>query len=230
MVGDVPEGLPPAPASYADLGALQAWLSQGHRAPALLVLACLASLAHASEDTVSAAHQATQQLLGALQGVLGDERLAHSRVLVVTRRAVATHSEEDVLDLARAPLWGLVRSAQSEHPGRLALLDIDTLAVSEHAWQCALGSQEPQLGLRQDKLCAPRLVREVIASQSNTESEATPALDPAGTVLITGGTGTLGGLAERHLVARHGLGICCCARARGERKLCNRSLRRRGRA
>src|SRR5262249_48222814 len=126
-LGDVPEGLPPAPASYADLGALQAWLSQGDRAPALLVLACLASLAHASEDRVSAAHQATQQLLGALQGVLGDERLAHSRVLVVTRRAVATHSEEDVLDLARAPLWGLVRSAHSEHPGRLALLDIDTL-------------------------------------------------------------------------------------------------------
>src|SRR5262249_32465794 len=37
-LGDVPEGLPPAPASYADLGALQAWLSQGDRAPALLVL------------------------------------------------------------------------------------------------------------------------------------------------------------------------------------------------
>src|SRR4030088_50282 len=104
-------------------------------------------------------HAATQQLLGALQGVRGDERLADSRVLVVTRRAVATQAEEDVLDLARAPLWGLVRSAQSEHPGRLALLDIDTLPVSEPAWQGALGSEEPQLGLRQDKLCAPRLVR-----------------------------------------------------------------------
>ena len=107
----------------------------------------------------SAAHAATQQLLGRLQGVLRDERLADSRVLVVTRRAVATHAGEDVLDLAHAPLWGLVRSAQSEHPGRLALLDIDTLAVSEPAWQGALGCEEPQLGLRQDKLCAPRLVR-----------------------------------------------------------------------
>src|SRR5205807_5413066 len=111
------------------------------------------------DDTASAAHQATHQLLGTLQGVLGDERLADSRVLVVTRRAVATHAEEDVLDLARAPLWGLVRSAQSEHPGRLGLLDIDTFPVSEQAWHCALGSEEPQLGLRQDKLCAPRLVR-----------------------------------------------------------------------
>jgi acyl transferase domain-containing protein len=158
-LGDAPEGLPPAPSSYADLGALQAWLSQDHRAPALVVLPCIASLAHASEETASAAHRATQQLLGALQGMLGDERLAHSRVVVVTRRAVATDAGEDVLDLARAPLWGLVRSAQSEHPGRLALLDIDTLPVSEQAWQCALGSEEPQLGLRQDKLCAPRLAR-----------------------------------------------------------------------
>jgi acyl transferase domain-containing protein len=157
-LGDVPEGLPTTPSSYADLGTLQAWLAQGHRAPALVVLACLAP-ASASEDTVSAAHQATQQLLGVLQGVLRDERLAHSRVVVVTRRAVATHAGEDVLDLARAPLWGLVRSAQSEHPGRLTLLDIDTLPVSEPTWQCALGSEEPQLGLRQDKLCAPRLAR-----------------------------------------------------------------------
>src|ERR1700736_1247343 len=62
------------------------------------------------------------------------------------------------LDRARAPLWGLVRAAQSEHPGRLALLDIDT-AVSEQAWHGALGCEEPQLGLRQDKLCAPRLAR-----------------------------------------------------------------------
>ncbi|CAM5653973.1 polyketide synthase [Streptomyces canarius] len=30
-------------------------------------------------------------------------------------------------------------------------------------------------------------------------------LDPAGTVLITGGTGTLGALTARHLVTRHGV-------------------------
>src|SRR6185369_3365144 len=158
-LGDAAEGLPPAPASYADLGALQALLAQGDRAPAVVVVACVAP-APAIEATVSAAHRATHHLLGVLQGVLGDDRLAHSRVVVVTRRAVATHGGEDVLDLARAPLWGLVRAAQSEHPGRLALLDIDTLPVSEQVWLCALGSEEPQLGLRQDKLCAPRLVRE----------------------------------------------------------------------
>src|SRR5262249_54465761 len=95
----------------------------------------------------------------ALQAMLNDERLAHSRVLVITRRAVAVQAGEDVLELARAPLWGLVRAAQSEYPGRLALLDIDTFSVSEQAWQCALGSEEPQLGLREDKLYVPRLAR-----------------------------------------------------------------------
>src|SRR6476659_9871372 len=101
--------LRPAPASYADLGALQALLAQGDRAPAVVVVACVAP-APAIEATVSAAHRATHHLLGVLQGVLGDDRLAHSRVVVVTRRAVATHGGEDVLDLARAPLWGLVRA------------------------------------------------------------------------------------------------------------------------
>src|SRR5215471_9163920 len=199
-LGEVPEGLPAAPASYAELGALRAWLSQGHRAPALVVLPCIASLVHASDDTVSVAHEAAHQLLGTLQGVLGDERLADSRVLVVTRRAVATHAEEDVLDLARAPLWGLVRCAQSEHPGRLGLLDIDTLPVPEPAWRGALVCEEPQLGLRQDRLCAPRLVR---AMPADTAAEATRPLDADGTVLITGGSGTLGSLVARHLVARH---------------------------
>src|SRR5262249_42479845 len=99
-------------------------------------------------------------------------------------------------------------------------LDIDTLPVSEQAWQCALGSEEPQLGLRQDRLCAPRLVREVIAAQSNTVSEATPALDPAGTALITGGTGTLGALVARHLVARHGVRhLLLCSRRGGAEAL-----------
>ena len=40
-LGEVPEGLPAAPSSYADLGALQGRLSEGHRAPALVVVACL---------------------------------------------------------------------------------------------------------------------------------------------------------------------------------------------
>ena len=32
---------------------------------------------------------------------------------------------EDVTDLAGAAVWGLVRSAQTEHPGRIVLVDSD---------------------------------------------------------------------------------------------------------
>src|SRR5262249_38855569 len=45
----------------------------------------------------------------------------------------------------------------------------------------------------------PRLARVPKAASSTGRS-----LNPQGTVLITGGTGTLGALVARHLVARHG--------------------------
>ena len=81
------------------------------------------------------AHQATQQLLGVLQGVLGTSG---------SRTAVWWWSPG--VRLPRMPrktcwTWRVRRcgawcaAAQSEHPGRLALLDIDTLPVSEPSWQ-----------------------------------------------------------------------------------------------
>ena len=160
LLGDAPEGFPAAPSRYADIGALQAWLLEGHRAPALVVVPCMASLAHATDDTVSAAHQATHRLLAALQGVLSEERLADSRVWVVTRRAVAVQAGEDVLDLAHAPRWGLlarcaVRAPRSPWPARHRYV----CCLAGSRGHGALGCAEPQLGLRQDKLYAPRLAR-----------------------------------------------------------------------
>ncbi|MCZ1006298.1 hypothetical protein O1L68_05540 [Streptomyces lydicus] len=58
-----------------------------------------------------------------IQGWLADERFASARLVVVTRHAVAVTGDE-AIDLATAPVWGLLRSAQSEHPG-LLLLDVD---------------------------------------------------------------------------------------------------------
>ena len=159
-----------------------------------------------------------------MQGVLGDERLAHSRVVVVTRRAVATHAEEDVLDLARAPLWGLVRSAQSEHPGRLALLDIDTLPVSEQAWQCALGSRGAAAGAAPGQALRAATGQgrdsELLVLRMTLPGRCRSRPGSLDTVLITGGTGTLGGLVARHLVARHGVRhLLLCSRAGGAEAL-----------
>ncbi|MFD7712695.1 type I polyketide synthase [Streptomyces sp. NPDC059786] len=115
-------------------------------------------------------------------------------------------------DLAHAPLWGLVRSAQQEQPDRFVLLDSDTAAVPPVVLTAALGSGEDQLALRDGVLRVPRLARATAAAPAvhrPLASEGSPAvhrpLDPEGTVLITGGTGTLGSILARHLVARHGV-------------------------
>ncbi|RSN71061.1 type I polyketide synthase [Actinomadura sp. WAC 06369] len=127
--------------------------------------------------------------LGVLQGWLAEPALADARLAVVTG---------DCTGLAAAAVWGLVRSAQSEHPGRIVLVDLDD--ASRGALPAALLSGEPQVRLRDGVAEVPRLAR-VPADEA---AERRP-LDPDGTVLITGGTGTLGAMAARHLVTAHGV-------------------------
>ena len=80
-----------------------------------------------------------------------------SRLLVTTRGAVSTTDAEAVRDLPQAAVWGLVRVAQSEHPERLILLDLDETGDVEDVLEEALASGEPQLAVRGGRLLAPRL-------------------------------------------------------------------------
>ncbi|MET7370905.1 polyketide synthase dehydratase domain-containing protein, partial [Streptomyces sp. NPDC005566] len=142
-----------------------------------------------------------EQVLGeVLQGVqewLSDEGTFGSRLAVVTRGAVPA-GRDDMVDVVGAAVWGLVRSAQSEHPDRIVLVDVDP-ATDEEGVDLALlaGVDEPQVAVRDGALLVPRLARAVGGEQS-------VPLDGDGTVLITGGTGTLGGLLARHLATHHG--------------------------
>ncbi|MEO3765810.1 type I polyketide synthase [Streptomyces sp. B5E4] len=150
-------------------------------------------------DVPTAARAVLLRTLGALQTWLADEQNADRRLTVVTRNAVALGDESP--NLCHAPVWGLVRSAQEEHPDRLVLVDTDDREESRHALTAAVASGEPQLALRGGALSVPRLVRVPLRPD--------PAAPPApgyadGTVLVTGGTGTLGALVARHLVAEHG--------------------------
>jgi NADP-dependent 3-hydroxy acid dehydrogenase YdfG len=156
-----------------------------------------------------------------LQAWIADERFAASRMVFLTQGAVAAHEEEDVPGLAAAGVWGLVRSAQSEHPGRFGLIDIDEQRSSRGALSAALASDEPQLAVRGGAVLMPRLARlgARLPGGAETDGEAadgaaTFAASPAGdrdeedrdgTVLITGGTGGLGALLARHLVSRRGV-------------------------
>ena len=88
-----------------------------------------------------------------------------ARLAVVTRLAVAAHGRDDVRDLAASAVWGLVRSAQSEHPDRLTLIDLDSQDASLRALPAALASGEPQLALRDGRPYIPRLTHDDAAQR-----------------------------------------------------------------
>ena len=71
-----------------------------------------------------AARAEVGRVLGLVQEWLAGDQPAGARLAVVTRGAVAVRPGEGVTDLAGAAVWGLVRSAQSEDPGRLVLIDL----------------------------------------------------------------------------------------------------------
>ena len=179
---------------YDDLAQIQA-ASAHEPVPAVVV----ALFVDVLPEQARAVHAATHQALSLLQTWLGDERLAASKLVIVTRRAVAAEELEDVLDLVHAPLWGLVRVAQSERPDRsILLVDIDRLDALPGVLSRAVQSEEPQLAVRQGVLRIPRLVRPPLAET------APRSFDRDGTLLLTGGTGTLGALFARHLCEQHG--------------------------
>ncbi|MEU3188924.1 SDR family NAD(P)-dependent oxidoreductase [Streptomyces sp. NPDC006923] len=147
-----------------------------------------------------AVRDALHHALELAQAWLAEPRFVDSRLVFVTSGAVPGGTDADVADLIHAPLWGLLRSAQSEHPDRFALLDTDRDDASLRALPTALATGEPQLALREGVVTVPRLTR--VGTEHHT---LPPAPAPDGTVLVTGATGTLGGLVARHLAAEHGV-------------------------
>ena len=85
--------------------------------------------------------------------------------MLVTQGAVAAMPGEGVADLAGAAVWGLVRSAQSENPGRLVLADLPAgTAEAESAetyrvLAAAIGSGEPEIAIRDRIAYGRRLAR-----------------------------------------------------------------------
>ncbi|MFF2851894.1 SDR family NAD(P)-dependent oxidoreductase [Streptomyces sp. NPDC058001] len=175
--------------------------------PEFDVLVCAPATEVADEDVAEVVREATADVLLALQGALAHESPEPSRLVVVTRGAVSTGADDDVRDPAHAPVWGLVRSAQAEHPGRFVLVDVDVDEGEGDGWDAllpaALAVGEPQVAVRGGALLVPRLVR-----TSSVVADAGPedrGWDSEGTILITGGTGSLGRVLVRHLVAERGM-------------------------
>ncbi|WFB11173.1 SDR family NAD(P)-dependent oxidoreductase [Streptomyces sp. LX-29] len=209
VVGEDPYGL--GVRRHDDWAALvEAVEGGGDPVPDVVLLPC------GGEGDAAAVHTAAHRALRVVRAWLADDRFAETRLVVSTRGAVAVERDEDVVDLPGAAVWGLIRSAQSENPGRIVLVDWDGLDVSAHLLFAAPDVGEPQLAVRAGELRVPRLERLVREEGSGSGGTAPGALDPEGTVLITGGTGVLGGLVARHLVVAHGVRRLLLAGRRGE--------------
>ncbi|MEU9446899.1 type I polyketide synthase, partial [Streptomyces sp. NPDC048304] len=106
-----------------------------------------------------AGHAAARRALALVRHLLDEPRLQSSRLVLVTREAVTPDGPAGpgVRHPAAATAWGLVRSAQSEHPGRFVLLDTD--AASLAALPAALAHPDDQLALREGTVHTPRLAR-----------------------------------------------------------------------
>jgi len=130
------------------------------------------------DDTVASVHAGTHQALQVLQSWLAHDTAA--TLVIVTHGAVGLPGES-ITNLPAAAIWGLVRTAQTENPGRIVLIDTD----GPIDFAAAAKSGEPQLLTRTNTTYTARL----------TPTPHQPTLQPpegeSAWRLVAGGGGTL---------------------------------------
>ncbi|MEU0692096.1 SDR family NAD(P)-dependent oxidoreductase, partial [Streptomyces uncialis] len=173
----------PGAASWPDLDALGAALEAGTPLPEVVV----ATVATAAlPDPADRVHATARDCLALVQRWLADERFDAAGLALLTTDAVRTGPADRPVDPAQSALWGLLRSARAEHPGRFVLIDLAGAdAGAADALPAALAGGEPELALRAGTPLMPRLVR-------GGRSDGTLSL-PTGTAwrLATDGRGSL---------------------------------------
>lgn len=121
------------------------------------ILLCLDDFAAADPDLLAAVGGTGKRVLDRMQRFLAAPTHAGSTLVVLTRLALDTGAGERVESLPGASVWGLIRSAQTEHPGRFRLVDIDD---QESSWARVLDAPatgEDQLALRDGEFFVPRM-------------------------------------------------------------------------
>ncbi|NKI44246.1 type I polyketide synthase [Streptomyces physcomitrii] len=156
-------------------------------------------------DTGAGLRPTLHAALGAVQEFL--RAPAAGPLVFVTRRAmdVPGQAPEAGTDPVAAAVWGLLRSAQSEHPGLFRLLDTDGTEPPALLAAAVRGLDEPGLALRGGAAHAPRLTRAALPAADAEAPWPGGEFGPEGTVLLTGGLGVLGRAVARHLVTAHGV-------------------------
>ena len=174
VVGADPEVTGGPAEAYPDLASVSG-------APAVVVVPIAGS-----GDVVASVYAETARVRALVRSWLEEERFAGSRLVFLTRSG----------DLAGAAVRGLVRSAQGPNPDRFGLVEADEAGPDLYR---ALGSDEPQLIVRDGGALAARLAR------TPADEAAGPEWPADGTVLVTGGTEGPARAVARHLVAEHGV-------------------------
>jgi polyketide synthase 12 len=174
---------------FGDVGSLRVAVEGGVVAPGVVFVDCTAGgglvegEGAVGEDVgvVGVARGVLGGVLGLVGEWLGDECFVGCRLVLVTCGGVAVGGGEGVGGVALSGVWGLVRSVQSEHPGRVVLVDVDMGAggagvdigvgvggvavggVAVGGWGGlllgGLGLGESQLAVRGDGVHVPRLAR-----------------------------------------------------------------------
>ncbi|MEU5786032.1 SDR family NAD(P)-dependent oxidoreductase, partial [Micromonospora lupini] len=153
-------------------------------------------------DSTPRLTEAVQNALTALRDEIAQEQPAQARLALVTRHAVEAIPDEGIEDLTAAAVWGLARSAQTEHPDRTVLVDLDTTTAVDAVpaiVAAAVAAGEDQIAVRDRRMFVARLV------PAGPREDRAAAFDPERVVLVTGGTGSLGAITARHLVTAYGV-------------------------
>ncbi|MFI7438031.1 type I polyketide synthase [Micromonospora haikouensis] len=185
------------PASTRDAGEL-AMLLRGRRAGVGDGVVSLLGLPRAAAD---AGVPAGLGLIGALPDAL-DQAGLDVPLWVLTCDAVETGRSDSPVVAGQAAVWGLGQALLAGHPRReIRVVDLPRAldAPARRALAALLRGRpaDTRLAVRGDGVLTPRLVR---LAPPGTDREA---WRPEGTVLVTGGTTTLGGHVARWL-AEHG--------------------------
>ncbi|WP_416906077.1 SDR family NAD(P)-dependent oxidoreductase [Micromonospora echinospora] len=151
----------PAMPAYADVAALLAAVEAGEPSPEVVLLPVRGVAGMPVPEAVRAL---TVDVLATVQAWLAADVLADSRLVVLTRDALAIGTGDRAGDLAGAAVWGLLRSAQSEHPGRIVLADLDRGPDADTVAVLAAVAGDPaptggQLAIRGGTVFVPRITR-----------------------------------------------------------------------
>jgi polyene macrolide polyketide synthase len=174
------------------LGLVQRWLAADEHATQTTHDTHTAHDTHTTHDT----HTAQDRPEGADRPTGADrpDRPDGPRLVVVTRGAVTARSGDRITSLAGAALHGLLRSAASEHPGRIAVIDLDDHEDSVRALPAALAAAtaDAELAVREGSVHVPRLVR---TGSGSADQELVPPADTDAWRLDVTAKGTLDNLA-----------------------------------